>query len=179
MNDTPDNFAEVREILVLETDRLRGAVVARTLSRVFPHARVYSEHLTTVAAKVLADNPIDLFVVAVRGFDLDVLTLLGVWAQHAEPQTRLLVMTPDVNSAAMKAIQTLPVAAVFDCSHANLRELEFACRAVASGKPYWCPATAVALESAHKTDSIAPRLRLRKPTGPSANRMQPRPDAAG
>jgi len=144
MNAVPKGPFDVREILVLETDRLRGTVIARTISRVFPTARVYTEHKTNSAAQVLAECQIDLFVVALRGFDLDVLTLLGVWAQHATPQTRLMIMTPDVNCAAMRAAASLPIAAVFDCSRGDLRELEFACRAVASGRPYWCPALVTA-----------------------------------
>lgn len=173
MNATPRGTSEITEILVLETDRLRGAVIARTVSRVFPTARIYAEHLTSEAAQVLAGRRIDLFLVALRGFDLDVLTLLGVWAQHADERTRLLVMSPDVNCAAMRAVRTLPISAVFDSSRADLRELEFACRAVAAGRPYWCPALAMANAGA-SADSAPPFVpsRLTRRDPPSADRSR-------
>jgi DNA-binding NarL/FixJ family response regulator len=88
-----------------------------------------------------------LFVVAVRGFDLDTVTLLGAWADHGSPQTRVLVMTPDVHCGAVTALRSLPITGVFDSSSSDLRELEFACRAVASGAKYWCPKVAEASAS--------------------------------
>ncbi len=129
---------DLKEILVLEPDRLRGAVVARAVSKTFPTARVYCESEPALAAKMLAERDVELFVVALRGFDLDILTLLGVWAEHAVGHTRVLVMTPDVHSTAVTALRSLPVTGVFDSSSSDLRELEFACRTVASGATYWC-----------------------------------------
>jgi hypothetical protein len=127
---------EVHEILVLEPDRLRGAVIARTTSRLFPSARVYCESDPSVAAVLLAEHAIELFIVAVRGFDLDIVTLLGVWAEHNVGETRVLLMTPDPQSNVLTALRSLPINGVFDSSCSDLRELEFACVAVASGATY-------------------------------------------
>ena len=130
--------SELQPILVLEPDRLRAAIVARAVSRVFAGARVYCESDTGVAAKILAEQDIGLFIVGLRGFDLDILTLLGVWAEQAAARTRVLIMTPHIASTAVMALRTLPITGIFDSSSGDLRELEFACRTVASGETYWC-----------------------------------------
>ena len=129
--------ADVQEVLVLEPEPLCGAVIAQTARTVFPGARVHRETEPSAAAIVLAERPIGLFIVAMRGFDLDVLTLLGVWAEHDASRTRVLVVTPDANSAALMAIRSLPIAGVYDSRSSDLTELEDAFRAVARGCGYW------------------------------------------
>jgi DNA-binding NarL/FixJ family response regulator len=128
---------DVREILVLETDRLCGAVLVQAAKRVFPAAKLHSESEPAVAAVLLADHPIDLFIVAVRGFDLDIITLLGVWAEHDTKRTRVLVVTPNASSHAIVALRGLPIAGIFDSSWSDLKDLEFAMSAVGGGKPYF------------------------------------------
>ena len=137
MNRELTHKTELQAILVLEPDRLRGAVVARAVSRMFSSARVYCESQPATAARILAEEDIDLLIVAIRGFDLDILTLLGVWAEHGVGSTRVLVMTSDMESAALSALRSLPITGVYDSRTGNLEELEFACRAVASGNTYW------------------------------------------
>ena len=133
--EIPRNI-QLQEILVLDPDRLRGAVVARSVSKTFPAARVYCESEPSVAASILAQHDIELFLVAVRGFDLDILTLLGVCATHNQGRTRVLVMTPEPHSTALDALRSLPITGVFDSRSSNLRELERACRLIANGFTY-------------------------------------------
>jgi DNA-binding NarL/FixJ family response regulator len=132
---------DLQEILVLETDVEQGAVVARLISRLFPAARVYCESTPTRAAAVLSEGTIDLFVVAVRGFDIDVLTLLGAWADHGSSCTRVVVMSPDLRSNAVAALRCLPIQGWVNAT-AAIEELEVACRSVAKGGTYSSLATA-------------------------------------
>lgn len=133
MSPKPD----VQEVLILEPEPLCGAVIAQTAAAVFRRARVHRESDPSAAAIVMAQRQIEIFIVAMRGFDLDVLTLLGVWAVHDADRTRVLVVTPDANSAALMAIRTLPIAGVYDSRNSDLAELEFAFRAIARGSSYW------------------------------------------
>ncbi len=128
---------DVQEVLILEPEPLCGAVIAQTAGIVFPGANVHLETEPAMAAAILAERPIGMFIVALRGFDLDILTLLGVWAEHDANRARVLVITPDANSAALMAIRTLPIAGVYDSSNSDLPELEFAFRAIARGASYW------------------------------------------
>lgn len=118
---------------MLEPDRLCGAIVSQTVSRLYPQARVHCETEPSVAAVLLAERAIDLFIVALRGFDLDVITLLGVWADHDAHYTRVLVVTPHANCAALRTIEGLPILGVFDSSRGDLHDLETACVAVVNG----------------------------------------------
>lgn len=124
----------IREILVLESDRLCGAVISRTLRGTFPDARVHCKNDIATAAETLSRGDVDLFVVTIRGFDLDVLTLLGVWAEHQAERTRVLVITPNANSSAMAALRGLPISGVFDSSCRSMRDLEALCCAIANGQ---------------------------------------------
>jgi DNA-binding NarL/FixJ family response regulator len=124
-------------VLVLDPDRLCGAMIVETVRRVFPGSRVDCESEPAAAAGFLAEGTFDLFVVAVRGFDLDIITLLGVWAEHDAERTRVLVVAPQPNCSAILALQTLPIHGVFDSSQGDLRELEVACRLVDRGGTYF------------------------------------------
>jgi DNA-binding NarL/FixJ family response regulator len=128
---------ELQHVLVLDPDRLCGAMIAQTARRVFPDADVDYESEPAVAAVRLAERPVDFLIVAVRGFDLDILTLLGVWAEHNVQHTRVLVVAPQANCSALLALQTLPINGIFDSTHGDLAELEVACRAIADGQAYW------------------------------------------
>lgn len=132
--------SDIQQILVLDADRLCGAVLARTVSTIFPSARVYCESAPNVAASLLAEESIDFLVVSVRGFDLDVITLLSVWSEREAPRAPVLVVTPDAGSTAVVAVRTLPVGGIFDSSSSDLREFEAACHLVASGSVYLSPA---------------------------------------
>ncbi|HVU32301.1 MAG TPA: hypothetical protein VHE61_02630 [Opitutaceae bacterium] len=148
---------EIQEILILEPDRMCAAVLARTAEQVFPDAQIQSEMDPSMAAAALADRTIDLFVVTVRSFDLDIITLLGVWADQPTRGTRVLVVTPNGNSAPLAAVRMLPISGIFDWGRGDLCELEFALRVVATGSNYWSravrkPVSATAL----REDSVTP-----------------------
>src|SRR5690348_3564093 len=100
---------ELQRVLVLDPDRLCGAMIAQTARQVFQSSQVEYEAEPAVAAVRLAEEQIDLFLVAVRGFDLDILTLLGVWAEHDPRRTRVLVIAPQANCSAMMALRSLPI----------------------------------------------------------------------
>jgi DNA-binding NarL/FixJ family response regulator len=129
--------SKVQHVLVLDPDRLCGAMITQTVRGVFPAARVQNESDPAVAAIRLAEGGINLLVVAVRTFDLDIITLLGVWAEHDVDHTRVLLIAPQGNSSAMLALQSLPIHGVFDSTHGDLRELEIACRLVGHGGRYF------------------------------------------
>jgi DNA-binding NarL/FixJ family response regulator len=129
--------SKVQYALVLDPDRLCGAMITQTVRGVFPAARVQNESDPAVAAVRLAEGGIDLLVVAVRTFDLDIITLLGVWAEHDVDRTRVLLIAPQANSSAVQALQSLPIHGVFDSTHGDLRELEIACRLVGHGGRYF------------------------------------------
>jgi DNA-binding NarL/FixJ family response regulator len=129
--------SKVQHALVLDPDRLCGAMITQTVRGVFPAACVQNESDPAIAAVRLADGGIDLLVVAVRTFDLDIITLLGVWAEHDADHTRVLLIAPQGNSSAMLALQSLPIHGIFDSTHGDLRELEIACRLVGRGGRYF------------------------------------------
>lgn len=181
---------DVQEILVLETDPLCAVVIAEYTSSVFPGARIHCESDPAVAAVVLADRPVDLFIVAVRGLDLDVITLLGVWAGHDVERTKVLVVTPQLTSASLKAVCTLPIAGLLDWSCAELAELQVALRRIANGSTYWSrsvvtqrtgqtlwePANDAAPAASIDEPPAYRRVRVRRPKTP--RRLKP-PDAGG
>lgn len=126
----------INEILLLEPDGLCRTLLAESLGRTFPGARIHAEREPVKAAEILTDHGVDLFVVAVRGFDLDAITLLGVWAEHQSERVPVLVVTPDVDSTAMLALRDLPITGVLDSSCSDLREFVAACLAVSCGVRY-------------------------------------------
>lgn len=128
---------EVRHILVLESDRVCAAQLTRTASSVFPQAHVQHETEPAAAAVYLAQQEVDFFIPVLRDFDLDLITLLGVWAEHDADRTRTLVVTPNSNSAAVAAARALPICGVFEIGAGDLREFEWACRVIAGGGAYW------------------------------------------
>ncbi len=128
---------DVQDVLVLEPDPLCGAMIAQTAGAVFPSARIHCETLPAEAAAVLAERQVSLFIVTLRRFDFDILTLLGVWAEHDTNCTRVLVITPDATSSAVAALQSLPIHGIVDLRQTDFQELERAFRTVAGGATYW------------------------------------------
>jgi DNA-binding NarL/FixJ family response regulator len=155
----------INEILLLDPDGLCRALLAESLGRTFPGARIHAEREPAKAAEILTDHGVDLFVVAVRGFDLDAITLLGVWAEHQAERVPVLVVTPDVDSTAMLALRDLPITGVLDSSCSDLGEFATACAAVArrlsyrsrSAKPVATATVAAASEAEPLTFSQPPR----------------------
>lgn len=139
-----------REVLILEPDRLCAAVITRCAGDALPKATIHCVSEPAEAAKLLAKGTIRLFIAGIRGFDLDILTLLGVWAEHEAANTRVLVVTPEVNSTAVVALKALPLSGIFDSGTNNLRELEFAIRIVATGGLYFAQP-----EAAHRVPIAA------------------------
>lgn len=127
----------VHEVLILEPSRLRGAMLAQSARAALPGARVYCESEPAAAAVTLSERPVGLFVVAVSGRKLDTATLLRAWADCDVRRTRVLVVTPQAQSTALAALGSLPVTGIFDSSCGDLREFEFALRAVSRGVAYW------------------------------------------
>ena len=111
-------------------------MLAESLGRTFRGATIHAEGNPAVAAEILTERGVGLFVVAVRGFDLDAITLLGVWAEHQSHCVPALVVTPDIDSTAMLALRALPIPGIFDSSCGDIREFEDACATVACGLPY-------------------------------------------
>lgn len=127
----------VQEILILEPDRLCAAVLANSVHTVFPDVILHCEADPNLAAVALAERQIDLFVATLRGFDLDIMTLLGVWADQKPRRTRVLVVTPNADSVPLAAVRALPISGIFHWNEGDLGELESALRIIASGSSYW------------------------------------------
>ena len=127
---------DVQHVLILEPDPLRGTMIAQSVRSALPSARVQLESVPGNAAAVLAENDVALFIVTLHGFDLDILTLLGVWAEHDVRRTRVLIVTPDANSSAIAALGSLPIHGIVDLRQADFQELERAFRLVLRGDNY-------------------------------------------
>lgn len=126
----------LQNVLILEPDPLRGAMIAQSAKAALPGASVHLESVPAEAAAILAEQDVALFIVTLHGFDLDILTLLGVWAEHAPRRTRVLVVTPDANSSAIMALGSLPIHGIVDLRQTDFQELERAFRVVLSGATY-------------------------------------------
>lgn len=111
-------------------------MIAQSAKTALPDASVHLESVPANAAALLADRDIALFVVTLHGFDLDILTLLGVWAEHDPRRTRVLVITPDANSSAIAALASLPIHGIVDLRQSDFQELERAFRVVLAGATY-------------------------------------------
>lgn len=150
--------SQILRVLVLDTDRLCGAMITETVRNEYPTSQVDYEADPATAAASLTEGTIDLMVVAVRGFDLDVITLLGVWAEHDVDRTRVLVIAPTGNSSALLALQTLPIHGVFDSAQGDLHELELACRVVGRGGTYFSKTVRLKMERSARARSSARHL---------------------
>lgn len=129
--------SDPQQVLILEPDRLRAATIYGALDAAFPSAVVRMTTDPQCAAAKLTESSTGLFVVAVRGFDLDVITLLTLVGERKPKTTTVLVVTNEVNVKLLRTLLHIPVGGVFDCFDGDIRELEFACRVVASGGSYW------------------------------------------
>jgi DNA-binding NtrC family response regulator len=130
MNRLNSTRSASRDILVLDADRLRGAVVARALSRTFSNVRVYCEAQAKEAASILERRNVGLFLVTLNSFDADAITLLKVWSDYARAQTRVIVLSSDLSGAAVQAVRSLPIEHYFDYNTGTLDELETLCKRV-------------------------------------------------
>ena len=139
---------------MLEPDRARNTRLGRSLSRLFPTARVYCEHSAVDAARVLAERRLDLFIVALPAFDFDILTLLAVWADHRVGSPRVLVIASEGTRRLLAAMRALPMASVVDSRAFRAAAAEIVSRALDRGETSDAPP----LDSLRCAPPRAPRV---------------------
>jgi len=132
------DFANIRSVVILKSDRLYSEMLRRSAACVFPRARITVTTTVEAAAEALRAEPADLFVTGVgAALEGDVIELLSKAGDAASLADHVLVVTSRREFRVLSCLRALDIEGVFDSVGEAAENFSDALRAVASGRRYW------------------------------------------
>jgi two-component system response regulator NreC len=123
-------------VLILKTDKLSASVLAETVEKVIPGARIQRESTLQGALGQMEYEAVDLLVTGVSLPDGDALDLLGD-RPGRQRFRRALVVTGRWEHRLLAILRVLPIHGVYDSNTEDRASIETAMRLVAKGERYW------------------------------------------
>jgi DNA-binding NarL/FixJ family response regulator len=132
------NFAHIRSVVILKSDRLYSEMLRQCAIRIFPSARITVTTTVEAAAEALRAEPADIFVTGVgAALEGDVIELLSQSPDAASLADHVLVVTSRREFRVLSCLRALDIEGVFDSVGEAPENFSDALSAVASGRRYW------------------------------------------
>jgi DNA-binding NarL/FixJ family response regulator len=129
----------VSRVLILNSNRLVGELLAQTLRAVF--VTVTTTLVASLAGvdNALATEPADLVITEISASDGDACDRIPSWSAANRRGGRTLVVTTHKEPVVLLTLANLPISGVFDVANEGLDDFGAACASVVQGESYWSP----------------------------------------
>lgn len=140
-----DALANVRRVLIVNSDRLYSDLLRRSVQSLVTTAKVLIACTLADASAALAQQPVDILVTSVLAEDGEVLSALPDWVERRQVVRDALVVTSRKEPWVLEQLAQAPIRGVCD-AQADIDEFSRALVAVADGGQYWTSTVRAALD---------------------------------